>query len=280
MSDLLGRVRASGSTFYWGIRLLPKAERSAMAAVYMFCRAVDDVADGPADPDEKKAALEAWHQCLTEPQRLCPDAALGRPLANAITDFNLPLDLFVAVIDGVSMDLPPGLNAPSQLVLDEYCQGVACAVGLLTVRILGCSDGAADRFANLTGLALQYTNILRDVAEDADIGRLYLPEEALEAAGIATRDPALVLAHPALPDACAAFATLAEARFAEASACLRTLNWRRRWKLRTAVALMAVYRRLFRRLQARGWVRLRDRPRLGKLEVLGLVLRHRLLGIS
>lgn len=279
-THLLDRVRACGSSFYWGIRLLPVAERTAMAALYLYCRAVDDVADGTDSASEKIAALKDWRDCLSAPERLCPDPALGRPLATAIHRFNLPRELFEAVVDGVAMDMPPGLEAPPLALLEDYCHGVAGAVGLLTVRILGCSDGAADRFAEVTGQALQFTNILRDVAEDADIGRLYLPAEVLDSAGIATRDPAAVLAHPALPDACAAFATIAEQRFADATACLRTLDWRRRWKLRTAVALMALYRRVLDRLQDRGWTRLRDRPRLGRLEVIGLILRHRLLGAS
>lgn len=280
-ASLLARVRSCGSSFYWGIRLLPWERRLAMGALYLYCRAVDDIVDAPGPAETKAAALEQWRSCLADPRTLCPDPQLGAALAEAMDAFDLPMAPFHAIIDGMAMDLPPGCIAPDEATLSLYCDRVAGAVGLLSVRIFGCQGGTADAFALATGQALQITNILRDVAEDAAIDRLYLPRELLLRAGItALDDPAAVLRHPAIPGILNILAERAEAKYEEAIALARSpaLSREERRLLRPGLVMLSLYRLLLRRLQDRGWDDLSQRPSLGRLQVLGTILRWRLLG--
>lgn len=279
MNDLVTRVRDSGTSFYWAVRMLPPERRAAMAALYLFCRAVDDIADEPAPEVDRNIGLDAW-RAWVDGDDACPDPAVGAVLTLAREQFTLPSEPFHAILDGVAMDLPPGMVAPSQSMLEHYCAGVAGAVGLLSVRIFGASGPDVDAFALVTGEALQFTNILRDVVADAAIGRLYLPRESLSAAGIRAFDhPAEVIAHPGLPAACAAFAAQAEERYATALRLLRRLPPADRKALRPAVVMLALYRGLLDRLMRRGWEggTLHRKPAsANRLAMLGILLRYRL----
>ena len=124
-------------------------------------------------------------------------------LAQAVQQFDLQREDFLAVIDGMEMDVVADIRAPDQATLDLYCDRVASAVGRLSVRVFGMARDAGLALAHHLGRALQLTNILRDLDEDAAIGRLYLPREALRDAGITSTDPATVLANPTLGEACA-----------------------------------------------------------------------------
>jgi phytoene synthase len=159
-------------------------------------------------------------------------------------------------------------------VLDLYCARVASAVGHLSVRIFGADTAAADEVAEALGRALQLTNILRDLAEDAQRGRLYLPRELLAAQGIGVGDVAAVLRHPALPAVCRAVATMAEQHFAAAHAAMARCP---PGTMRPAAVMGAVYRALLRRLVRRGWTRLDEPARVPTPIKLWLAVRHGLL---
>lgn len=261
----------SGSTFYWPMRLLPASKRAAMFAIYAFCRRIDDIADEPGDPAEKRAALDAWRR---EVRNLyaggAPTSPLAAALKGAIDRYGLPRGELEALIDGMAMDVGPGLRAPTLATLRLYCRRVAGAVGLLAIRVFDRADAETEAFALALGEALQLTNILRDLTEDAALGRLYLPHELLLAAGIGTDVPDSVLAHPGLPQVCEALADLAEARFAEAR---QTLAGTRRGSLWAAAAMMVLYHRLLRRLRARGWSDPAARVRVGRRESAWVALR-------
>ena len=188
--------QVSRSSFYAGMRVLPQAEREAMFAVYAFCRAVDDIADDiDRDAADRTRALGAWRDDIAA---LFAGGAPGRAelVADAARDFHLAEADFIAVIDGMAMDTAGDIRAPDAAMLDLYCDRVASAVGRLSVRIFGMTDPAATDLAHHLGRALQLTNILRDIDEDAAIGRLYLPREHLQAHGIDATDPLLVAADP------------------------------------------------------------------------------------
>jgi phytoene synthase len=155
--------------------------------------------------------------------------------------------------------------------LELYCSRVAGAVGLLSVRIFGAPEAGGRALAKALGEAVQLTNVLRDVAEDAALGRLYLPRELLEREGVPLAPPAAALRHPRLAAVCDALAQLAEARFTEASALLDGMPRR---PLQPARLILAVYRRLLDRLRQRGFARLDEPVRLSKAEKLWLILRH------
>ena len=265
-----------GSTFYWPMRLLPGAKRRAMFAVYGFCRRVDDIVDEPGAPEVKRAALADWRRRVAALYAGVPargqDHALLAAIAEAVRRYRLPRAEFDAMIDGMQMDLDGPVRAPDLAALTLYCRRVAGSVGLLAVRVFAPREPRADAFALALAEALQLTNILRDLGEDARRGRLYLPREVLDEAGIDPDrlEPQEVLAHEALPRACEALADLAEARFATARAALAGLDRRALWP---AVAMMLLYHRLLRRLRARGWEELEARPRLSGAERFAVALR-------
>ena len=265
-----------GSTFYWPMRLLPEAQRRAMFAVYGFCRRVDDIVDEPGPPELKRSALADWRQRLAEiyaavPPR-GPEAPLLSAMGEAVRRYRLPRAEFDAMIDGMLMDLDGPVVAPTLKELTLYCRRVAGSVGMLSVRIFGHSDARADAFALAVAEALQLTNILRDVGEDARMGRLYLPDELLRDAGIdgTAQPPEELLSHPALPGVCENLADIAEARFHEARGALAELNGRSLW---AAAAMMVLYQRLLVRLRRRGWADLDSRPRLSGREKFSVALR-------
>jgi phytoene synthase len=198
------------------------------------------------------------------------DGAVTRVLVRAIGAFRLREEDFVAVIDGMQMDAETTIVAPDLATLDLYCDRVAGAVGRLSVRAFGDASAAADEVAQALGRALQLTNILRDIHEDAGRGRLYLPREWLAEAGVPL-DPAAALASPDLPRVCERVATLARTRFADADAAMRRCDHR---AMRPARLMAANYRAVLARLERRGWRRL-DRPaKLPKWQKLWIALRH------
>ncbi len=268
-------TQASGSSFYAGMRVLPKAEREAMFAVYGFCRQVDDIADDlEGARADRRARLEAWRADI---EALYAGRSPGRAalVAEAVRRFGLRKADFLAVIDGMQMDADEDIRAPAMAKLDLYCDRVASAVGRLSVRIFGMDDGPGEALAFHLGRALQLTNILRDLDEDAGMGRLYLPRELLDAAGIHSNEPGAVILDPRVDHACRALAAEARKHYAAAD---RVMSGRPRGRLAAPRLMEKVYGRILERTQAAGWAPPRRRVKLAKAELLWILLRHGLLG--
>jgi phytoene synthase len=261
----------SGSSFLWGIRLLPRPRREAMYAIYAFCREVDDIADEGGSPAEKQRGLAAWREEIERLYAGRPTQPTSRALLRPVRDYALPKDEFLAVIDGMEMDAREDIRAPSLADFRLYCRRVAGAVGLLSVHVFGVTEPEAQALALAEGDALQFTNVLRDIAEDAERGRLYLPRELLQHHGIDSDDPLVVLRDARLAGVCRDLAALAEERFAEAE---RLMAHCRRGPIRPARIMLAVYRRLLTRLQQRGWADMSEEVRLPKAEKLWIALRN------
>src|ERR1700684_643056 len=191
---------ASGSSFYAAMRILPHEQREAMFQIYSFCRQVDDIADSDGPRPQRLAALQRWRDDIDALYRGDPPARL-RDYAASVARFDLKREDFLAIVDGMEMDVPRDIRAPDLATLDLYCDRVASAVGRLSVRVFGLAQDDGILLAHHLGRALQLTNILRDIDEDAAIGRLYLPREGLQQAGIPLTDPLKVTADPALPKA-------------------------------------------------------------------------------
>lgn len=244
-------VKRSGSSFSLGMRVLPPEQRSAMYAIYAFCREVDDVADGTDTDAVKRAELHEWRVEIDRLYAGHPTRPTTRALVGAVRRFDLPREEFLTIIDGMEMDLGDGLRAPDSATLWVYCRRVAGAAGLLSLHAFGADEPAARTFAVALGEALQLTNILRDIGEDAERGRLYLPGDLLRRHGIDPDDGIqAALAHPALDAACRDLAATARARFAEAD---RALLHCRRARLRPALLMMGVYEAILDALEVRGW---------------------------
>lgn len=268
------KVAAAGTSFYWAMRLLPEARREGMFAVYAFCREVDDIADSDEPPARKHAALAGWRRDIDAIYAGKPQGPLPRILADVASAYHLRREDFLAVIDGMEMDAAADIRAPPLAELELYCDRVASAVGRLSVRIFGTDAPAADRVAGALGRALQLTNILRDLDEDAARGRLYLPRELLVAQGITETEPDAVLRHPKVAAVCEHVADFAEQRFAEAAAAMRQCPRR---AMRPAAVMGAVYRAILLRLRQRGWTDLGREVTLPTSLKLWLALRHGLL---
>jgi phytoene synthase len=245
-----------------------------MYAIYAFCREVDDVADGDAPLATKLAELAGWRREIEALFAGRPGRPTTLALADPIARFDLPAGEFQRMIDGMEMDAAGVMRAPPMAELVRYCRCVAGAVGLLSIRVFGAPGDDTRRGALALGEALQLTNILRDLAEDAARGRLYLPRELLGQHGVSSADPARVLRDPGLPEVCAALAARARARFADAE---RHFGRADRRALRPALVMMHVYRRTLDRLIARGWRQLEEPVRLARPERLWLALRYGLL---
>jgi phytoene synthase len=268
------QVAAAKTSFYWAMRFLPKPRREAMFALYAFCREVDDIADSGDAPEVKLAALSQWRREIGAIYDGSPELPLSRALADAAKAYRLRRDDFIAIVAGMEMDAEADINAPSLEELDLYCDRVAAAVGRISARIFGASQEQADRVANALGRALQLTNILRDLAEDAARGRLYLPHELLDKYGISERAPSAVLANRALPLVCAEISTMAHERFAEADAAMKLCP---PGSMRPARVMGAVYADILKRLEKRGWRRIDERVSVPKPLKLWYALRYGLL---
>ena len=265
-------VRRSGTSFYWAMRLLPPAKRRAMFAVYAFCREVDDIADDAGPVGAKRRGLARWRDEIEALYAGRPGQSVSRAIAPCIDEFGLRRDDFLAVVDGMEMDADPHVRMRDMEELRLYCDRVACAVGRMSVRVFGVPQPAGDRLAAAEGEALQLTNILRDLKDDALRGRLYLPADLLAGAGIGDlADPGRMLADPRIAGICEELAGLARRRFAEAAALLADCDRR---QVRPAIIMMEVYRRTLARLMRRGWQRWAEPVAVPPAEKLWVALRH------
>jgi phytoene synthase len=261
---------ASGSSFYAAMRILPREQREAMFQIYSFCRQVDDIADSDGPRPERLAALQQWRDDLDALYQGRAPARL-RDYVSSVRKFDLKREDFLAIVDGMEMDVPQDIRAPDLATLDLYCDRVASAVGRLSVRVFGLAQDDGILLSHHLGRALQLTNVLRDIDEDAALGRLYLPLEGLLHAGITSTDPLKVIADPALPKVCAPLVERARRHFEEAD---EIMNRNRRRVVRAPRIMSKYYRAILELLVARGFAAPRPAVRLNKMARMAIVLRY------
>jgi phytoene synthase len=250
--------------FSYGIRLLPPAKRRAMCAIYAMARRIDDIGDGQLPPEVKRARLAAVRRELAV--RGGDADPVSFALSDAAARFPIPVDAFTEIVDGVEMDV----DGATYVTFDEllhYCRCVAGSVGRLSLGVFGSTDPAAPGRADTLGVALQLTNILRDVAEDAANGRVYLPKEELTGFGC---EP-LIGGPPAAFARLVAFqAERAERWFEEG---LRLLPLLDRRSAACVAAMAGIYRRLLARIADRPEAVLAGRVTLPPLEKAAIAIR-------
>ena len=271
MEALWAKVRQS--SFYAAMKMMPASEREAMFAIYAFCRAVDDIADDQqGDRAARTAALNAWR---TDLDRLYSgaDPGMAKFLAAAVKGFGLERPDFEAIIDGMQMDVDADIVAPDHATLDLYCDRVASAVGRLSVKVFGMERQPGIDLAHHLGRALQLTNILRDLDEDAAIGRLYISSEALAIAGVPLADPQTVVADPRIDMAARQIACDAKRHYEAAARVMRTAKG----QLKAPRLMGAAYGRILTHMLAEGWKPPRRRISLSKGEKLWVLARYGLL---
>ena len=252
------------------MRVLPKAQRDAMYEIYAFCRAVDDVADEGGTRPERLAGLARWRDAI-EAVYAGRTTAATAGLLEPIRRFKLARVDFLAIIDGMEMDGREDIRAPDEATLDLYCDRVASAVGRLSVKVFGISSAVGEDLAHHLGRALQLTNILRDLDEDAEMGRLYLPRELLEQAGIVDNEPKRALGQPGLGQVCAMVLARARGHFDAAEALMAKAPRR---ATRAPRLMAAVYRMILKQLEDQGFAAPRSKVKVPKTRLILALLRH------
>lgn len=256
---------AAGSSFYTAMRILPRQQREAVMAVYAFCRAVDDIADDWSAPCAPRLqALHDWRSRIDDIYAHGEADNLAW-LAQPIRRYALERTNFHDVIDGMEMDATKDIRAPSMKNLDIYCDRVASAVGRLTSPIFGLPRQTGLDLAHHLGRALQLTNILRDIDEDASMGRIYLPSEMLAEAGLyGDIDPALI-SRCDLTLACEPMVQLARRHFMAAHAVMRQ---RPRAETRAPSLMARVYEQKLETMMDRGFAPPRAPVKSSKIQSL------------
>lgn len=265
MNNINRIVKKSGTSFFWSMRLLPKAKRNAMYTIYAFCRHIDDIVDGDAPLNEKMELIKAWREELDNIyDKKAPATEIGRKIYKNCMRFKLPKEEFIKLIDSISMDIPNPLQAPNLKKFHKYCRGVAGVPGNLSLRIFGCQDEELiEDLSTSLGTALQITNILRDVKEDAQSNRCYIPKEFLDKAEITSLDPLTIVVDKNLIVAREELAKLANGYFNQAQEQIKVLD---KSASRPVRIIANIYKRYFDIMQKRGWEVISPKPHVSKLE--------------
>ena len=260
------KVSSSGSSFYFAFQFLPARERDGITALYAFCREVDDVVDQVRDPGVARMKLEWWRGEVERMFAGTPQHPVTRALADVRTYARLEKRWFDEIIDGMAMDLDhDGFETFDDLLL--YCWRAAGVVGLLSATIFGYDDPDTEEYAQHLGTAFQLTNIIRDVAEDAQRGRVYLAREDLRRHGVEADDLTAATTSPALAAALAEYGTRARQYYDRAFAALPASD---RYRQRSGVMMATIYSRLLARIDRRGYRVLERRIALNPLHKLWL----------
>lgn len=286
-----GIARRAAKNFYYGFMVLPSEKRNALSAVYAFMRHADDIADEPgADPPQKRQKLEEWLEAAKAVFAGKPtDDPVLMALGDAQKNFKIPPELFEKLVYGTSLDLDiPSVPGQPAIVcqtfedLKHYCYYVASVVGLVCIRIFGYQDSKAEFLAEDCGLAFQLTNIIRDIKEDASMGRIYIPEEDLARTNLTAANFApAVLQDPAqaqqLRPALEYEAERARKYYESAKWLMELIEEDSRAAL---WVLVEIYSRLLKKISERNYDVLTERVRLTFWEKMKVLSRGFLLRIA
>ena len=263
------KAAASGSSFYASFRFLPELKRRAITALYAFCREVDDVVDECQDTAVAYTTLNWWRQEVANLYAGHPQHPVTQALLPLLDDFDLAQEHLLEIIDGMEMDLNhQGYADFKSLTL--YCYRVASVVGLLSAEIFGYRDRRTLKYAHDLGIAFQLTNILRDVREDAQRGRIYLPADELEKFGVGISD----LDRPVTSDAVQALFQYQADRAREYYIkAFNQLPEQDRYAQRTGLIMAEIYQALLDEIEADGFRVLEHRIKLTPIRKLWLAWR-------
>ncbi len=265
-------LNQSGSSFATAFRVLPPLPRDAMTAFYAYCRLVDDAVDDAPDEDEAARQVQTWREHLHRLRLGQPDHPVTIALDEMMTQVPIRHEHLDLILDGVEMDLRQDRYETYE-DLYQYCYRVASAVGLVVVSILGELDDDTERYAELTGQAVQLTNIIRDVGADAKLGRIYLPLTELERFGVSEEQLLEGRDYENLRALLRFQGARASHLYALAQASLPSA---RRHALYFPEALRSTYKRLLDKLIDEDFTVMHQRVSIGTLEKLSVALRHRL----
>ncbi len=259
-------VKGANTNFYYAFVLLPRPKRDAIHAAYAFSRHTDDIADDTPDTEAASTELEAWRRELAACYTGRPDHPVALNLQRVLQTFPIPQQHFLDLIDGVEMDLTQDRYATFE-DLRAYCYRVASAIGLICIEIFGYTQPQTKEYAVNLGLALQLTNILRDVREDASRGRIYLPQEDLERFGCEESDLFMGNETAAFRDMMAFQCARARDHYQKARALLPEED---RGGMFSAQIMGAIYRRLLDQIERSDYRVFDTQYRVGTARKLGI----------
>ncbi len=262
------RVKQSGSSFFWAMRLMSPQKRNAIYSVYAFCREVDDITDGDAPETQKRNELSNWRTEIESIYQAKPSTLLGQSLMPAVNSYKLVKQDFMDLLDGMEMDIGNSLQIPDLPELLIYCDRVACSVGRLSNSIFELDRETGNKLAKSLGTALQLTNILRDVHEDYTRGHIYLPNSLLIEHGMNSNEINIDIYHSAVSETCKVIAENTRDVFNQSASLLASCEPR---QIRPARIMMTLYQRLFEKLCDRGWVDLKSKVSLSTREKIYLI---------
>jgi phytoene synthase len=263
------KAAQSGSSFYYSFRLLAPERRSAITALYAYCREVDDVVDEVHEPNVARTKLAWWRSEVDRIYDGAPQHPVAQALQAAIARYPLERAHLLRVIDGMQMDLERTRYA-NFAELEDYCDHVAGVVGLMSAAIFGYEDARTLVYARKLGIAFQLTNIIRDVGEDARRGRIYLPQDELARFGVAEADVLHARSSPAFVDLMRFQTERARQWYDDALAALPARDRRAQ---RPGLAMAAIYRTLLDEIARDGFAVLDRRIALTPLRKLWIATR-------
>ncbi|MDC3091489.1 squalene/phytoene synthase family protein [Rickettsiales bacterium] len=262
-------VLNSASSFYWGMNLLKKDQRRAMFSIYSFCRIVDDIADSQEPKLKKINSLNNWKKKIDLIYSEQTEDYLTRELKIAVEKYGLIKSDFIAIIDGMKMDINKKIVYPNQKKLDTYCDRVAGAVGCLSMKVFEINHKKSRLYAKNLGRAFQYTNILRDIKEDCSMGRCYIPTEIINKFDLLKEKPELLVRRANLKQICGEFIMKTKEYYLTAENL--SLEFEKK-KLKAPNLMKNMYQSVFKKICNNKWDN-ETKIRLGKLEKFLIILK-------
>ena len=258
------------SSFYWGMRILDKERRDAMFSIYAFCKKADSIADSNELKKEKKKKINELKKEINEIYKNNLNNNFRKTLKHYIDKYQLDKKYFLDIIKGVEMDINNIMICPNNKIFRLYCYRVAGAVGMISLKIFGNYNIKSKTFGLHLANALQVTNILRDIKQDANMGRMYIPIEILKYAGIKKNKIISILNDKKFPNACRKLSGYADYNFKSAELHLKYCSKK---KLKSAILMMDTYKLLLKKLKRKGWESLEERVNLTKIEKFYLFIK-------
>jgi len=263
-------IKYPNSSFYWGMRILDKEKRNAMFTVYAFCKKADSIADNQKLKKDKKKKINKLKKEINEIYKNNLNNSFRKNLKHYIDRYKLDKKYFLDIIKGVEMDINNIMICPNRKIFNLYCYRVAGAVGMISLKIFGEYNTKSKKFGLYLANALQITNILRDIKQDANMGRMYIPIEILNKIGIKKNKITFILKNKKFPDACKKMLKYADKNFASAEIYLKNCSKK---KLKPAIIMMDTYKLLLKKIKNKGWKNLHERVTLTKLEKFFLLIK-------
>ena len=270
LNAVISKVKESGTSFYWAMRLLPIEKRYTMFSIYAFCREVDDIVDSFDSPEEKLIKLAIWQNEINHLFDRTPTTPITRVLDQFFNLYKFSKEDFCAIIEGMKTDSVQKLQIKDMTELLLYCDRVASSVGRLSNTVFGIDPEISIKLAKHLGIALQLTNILRDIKEDEDRNRIYLPKSLLDKHSVQFSKLSDINQNQGFMNVCKEIADLAEKNFSIATSLISKCNSS---QIRPVIIMLKIYYHLLRKMKTRGLQNINTPVRVSRIMKLFISIR-------